>query len=221
MTIHRLIENNRRWAARLKQSDPDYFKRRAESQTPGYLWIGCSDSRVPANEVIGVEPGEVFVHRNVGNVVVHTDFNCLSVLEFGIEQLKIDEIIVCGHYGCGAVNAAMQNHEYGLIDNWLRHIKDLYVAYQQELEPISDQQQRMDRLCELNVARQVISVCQTTIVQDAWRRGRKLTVHGLIYNIEDGHLMDMGIRINGPDQIAPIYRMLEPHQDASEDARIA
>ena len=218
MTIRRLIDNNRRWAARLKQEDPDYFRSRAEGQSPGYLWIGCSDSRVPANEVMGVEPGEVFVHRNVGNVVVHTDFNCLSVLEFGIEQLKIDEVIVCGHYGCGAVNAALQNHEFGLIDNWLRHIKDLYTTHQQELDPIADSKRRMDRLCELNVAQQVIGVCQTTIVQNAWRRGRKLTVHGLIYNIEDGHLLDMGIRIDGPEQLAPIYRMMAP--DGTEGIRV-
>ena len=215
--LKNLFEKNLQWAEKVKKSDPDFFANLSRQQTPEYLWIGCSDSRVPANEVIGVEPGEVFVHRNVGNVVVHTDFNCLSVLEFGIEQLKIDEVIVCGHYGCGAVNAALQNHEFGLIDNWLRHIKDLYTTHQQELDPMEDHERRIDRLCELNVAQQVISVCQTTIVQNAWRRGRQLTVHGLIYNIEDGLLLDMGIRINVAEQIAPIYRMMAT--DSTEGIR--
>ena len=202
-----LFENNRQWAHRMKAEDPDFFGKLAQQQAPEYLWIGCSDSRVPANQIVGLLPGELFVHRNVANVVIHTDLNCLSVLQFAIEVLKVRHIMVTGHYGCGGVRAAMGNAELGLIDNWLRSIKDIYQQHRVALDAIADEAKRVDRLCELNVMQQVANVCHTTIVQSAWRHGAELSVHGFIYDIHDGLLRDLGLSITGADQIPPIYRV--------------
>jgi carbonic anhydrase len=204
--LDELFRNNRAWAERIKAEEPDFFKKLADQQTPQFLWIGCADSRVPANEIMGLLPGEVFVHRNVANLVIHTDMNCLSVLQYAIEVLKVKHILVTGHYGCGGVQAALENREFGLIDNWLRHIKDVYRVYEPDFEGL-DAQQRFDLLCELNVAEQVSNVCHTTIVQNAWKRGESLSVHGFIYNIKDGLLKDLGVNVNGLDGLAPIYRM--------------
>ncbi|MBZ0305921.1 MAG: carbonate dehydratase [Anaerolineae bacterium] len=204
--LKHLFENNRQWAARMTAQNPDFFHSLAEQQTPDYLWIGCSDSRVPANEIIGLPPGEVFVHRNIANVVVHTDLNCLSVIQFAVDVLQVKHIIVCGHYGCGGVRTSMLNRELGLIDNWLRHLKDIYQKHAPLLESIADEQQRTDKFCELNVIEQVNNVCHTTIVQNAWRRGQTLAVHGWIYAIHDGLLRDLGICITGQDDIAALYR---------------
>lgn len=204
--LAKLFENNRSWAAAQRSEDPNYFERLAEQQTPKFLWIGCSDSRVPANQILGLKPGEVFVHRNVANLVVHTDISCLSVMQFAVEVLKIEHIIVCGHYRCGGVHAACGTEQLGLIDNWLRHIKDIYVRHHTELDAIEDPKRRGDRLCELNVIEQVKNVCHTTIVQNAWAAGQRLSVHGLIYDLRDGLLRDLAVRITNPDQLAQIYR---------------
>jgi carbonic anhydrase len=198
---------NRRWAASTKAEDPDFFKRLESLQNPDLLWIGCSDSRLPPNEIIGRAPGELFVHRNVGNVVEHTDVNCLSVLQYAIDVLLVKHVIVVGHYGCGGVRAAMASKPLGLIDNWLRHIRDVHLWNREELAAIADPEARADRLCELNVEVQVANVCHTTIVQDAWRRGQKLTVHGWIYSLRDGLLRDLGMVIEHPEQIPPEYRL--------------
>ncbi|MBI3785625.1 MAG: carbonate dehydratase [Deltaproteobacteria bacterium] len=202
-----LFDNNRRWAARMKQADPEFFAKLVKQQAPDFLWIGCSDSRVPANEIVGLMPGELFVHRNVANVVIHTDLNCLSVLQYAVEVLGVEHIMVCGHYGCGGVATAMENKELGLIDNWLRTIKDVYHQNRAIIEEIDDKEQRLNLLCELNVAQQVANVTHTTIVQNAWKRGRALSVHGFIYDIHDGLLRDLGFSITGPDQIGEIYRI--------------
>lgn len=188
--LHKLFDNNRAWAARISQRDPHFFATLAQQQTPEYLWIGCSDSRVPANEIVGLLPGELFVHRNVANLVVHTDLNCLSVLQFAIDVLKVRHVIVCGHYGCGGVRAALDGQRHGLIDNWLRHIQDGARPYRDELEAL-DFDARVNRLCELNVLEQVRSVQRTTVVQDALNRGQALTIHGWIYDIRDGLLKDL------------------------------
>ena len=198
---------NRRWAEAATARDPGFFKRLEALQTPELLWIGCSDSRLPPNEIIGRAPGELFVHRNVANLVEHTDVNCLSVLQFGIDVLHVKHVIVCGHYGCGGVRAALSTEPLGLIDNWLRHIRDVHLLNREELAAIADPAARADRLAELNVEAQVANVCHTTIVQDAWRRGQKLTVHGWIYSLGDGLLHDLGLVIESPDQIPPEYRL--------------
>ena len=205
--LDHLFNNNRKWASNIKGRDPEFFEKLAAQQAPEYLWIGCADSRVPANEIIGLLPGEVFVHRNVANVVVHTDFNCLSCIQFAVEVLHVKHIIVCGHYGCGGVRAAMQNNQLGLIDNWLRHIKDVYQKHFDELDAISDENERVNRLCELNVIEQVNNVCHTTIVQSAWARGHSLAVHGWIYGLHDGLLQDLNFHITKPDDIASLYQM--------------
>jgi carbonic anhydrase len=202
-----LFENNRRWAARMTELDPDFFATLSRQQSPKFLWIGCSDSRVPANEIVGLLPGELFVHRNVANVVIHTDLNCLSVLQYAIDILHVEHIMVCGHYGCGGVRAAMSHAELGLIDNWLRSIKDVYQGNRATLDFMGDEGARLDRLCELNVAQQVANVCHTTIVQGAWRHGRQVTVHGFIYDVRDGLLRDLGFCVDGLEQIPPIYRV--------------
>jgi carbonic anhydrase len=204
--LDNLFRNNRTWAERIKAEEPDFFKKLAEQQTPEFLWIGCADSRVPANEIMGLLPGEVFVHRNVANLVIHTDMNCLSVLQYAIEVLKVKHILVTGHYGCGGVQAAMDNRELGLIDNWLRHIKDVYRIYENDFEGL-DAEQKLDLLCELNVSEQVANVCHTTIVQNAWKRGESLSVHGFIYSIKNGLLKDLGVNISSHEELAPIYRM--------------
>jgi carbonic anhydrase len=206
-TVEHLFQNNRAWANDIKRGDPDFFQKLAAQQAPEYFWIGCADSRVPANEIIGLLPGEVFVHRNVANVVVHTDFNCLSCLQFAVEILQVKHIIVCGHYGCGGVKASMQHNQLGLIDNWLRHIKDVYHKYQAILEAISEDEKRLARLCELNVVEQVSNVCHTTIVQSAWKRGQALAVHGWIYDLHDGLLQDLQISITQPEEIPALYHL--------------
>ena len=187
-----LIANNRRWAGESIREDPEFFKRLAALQAPKYLWIGCSDSRVPANQITGVPPGEVFVHRNVANLVVHTDLNCLSVLQYAVDVLSVEHVIVCGHYGCGGIAAACRGAPLGLIDNWLRHIQDVAERRDAMLSREPDPTLRADRLCELNVLEQAHNVCRTTIVQDAWRRGQKLSVHAWIYRLTDGLLQDLG-----------------------------
>jgi carbonic anhydrase len=191
----------------MREKDPGFFERLLRAQIPELLWIGCSDSRLPPDQIVGRLPGEIFVHRNVANVVVHTDLNCLSVLQYGIDVLRVKHVIVCGHYGCGGVRAAMTPQPLGLIDNWLRHIRDVFMANRAELEGIPDPIAREDRLCELNVAAQVANVCHTTIVQDAWRRGLPLTIHGWIYKLADGLLRDLGIVVRSPDQIPQAYRI--------------
>jgi carbonic anhydrase len=199
---------NRRWAASTVATDPEFFRRLESLQSPDLLWIGCSDSRLPPNEIIGRVPGELFVHRNVANLVEHTDVNCLSVLQYAVDVLKVKHVIVCGHYGCGGVRAAMSSQPLGLIDNWLRHIRDVHLANREELAAIPDLDARANRLAELNVEVQVANVCHTTIVQDAWQRGQKVTVHGWIYALRDGLLRDLDLAIESPDQIPPEYRIV-------------
>jgi carbonic anhydrase len=205
-TLKDCFDANRAWAARMRAEDPQFFDRLRDQQHPSLLWIGCSDSRLPPDRIIGKKPGEVFVHRNVGNVVVHTDMNCLSVLQYGIEVLGVRDVIVCGHYGCGGVTAALQSRPLGLIENWLRHIRDVHAQHREELDMLEDEAKRIDRLCELNVAAQVANVCRTTIVQDAWRGGRPLAVHGWIYSVGDGLLRDLGICVEAADQLPTAYR---------------
>ncbi len=188
-----LFDNNREWARRIEKDQPGFFEQLSKQQNPEYLWIGCADSRVPANEIINLPPGEVFVHRNIANVVVHTDLNCLSVIHYAVEVLKVKHIIVCGHYGCGGVRAAMEASSHGLIDNWLRHIRDVYRFNRDTLDAIEDEEARRERLCELNVIEQVANVCNTTMVRDAWAAGQELAVHGWIYRLEDGLLHDLGV----------------------------
>jgi carbonic anhydrase len=202
-----LIENNRKWAENTTASDPEFFTNLAKQQNPEFLWIGCSDSRVPANQIVGVAPGEVFVHRNIANVVVHSDFNCLSVIEFAVAVLQVKHIIVCGHYGCGGVKAASENHHLGLIDNWLRHVRDVRQKHDDVLARINNDAQRVDRLCELNVVEQAHNVCHTSVVQEAWEKGQSLAVHGWIYRLTDGVLQDMNVTISGPEEIAEAYRV--------------
>lgn len=206
-TLKHLFDSNHSWAQEVKTQDPDFFSKLSKQQKPEYLWIGCSDSRVPANQIVGLLPGEIFVHRNVGNVVVHTDFNCLSVVQYAVAVLKVKHIIVCGHYGCGAVQAALQNSQLGLIDNWLRHIKDVYMRHEASVAAISDDLCRLNRLSELNVIEQVRNICHTTLVQEAWSNGQQLSIHGWIYSIENGLLRDLGVCINNQDELDPIYRM--------------
>jgi len=198
--LHRLLDQNRAWAESIKASDPDFFQTLAKQQTPRFLWIGCADSRVPSTQLAGMMPGEMFVHRNVANLVVHTDFNCLSVMQYAVDVLKVEHIIVCGHDGCGGVKAAMSNQQFGLIDNWLRHVQDVFHEHKEQLTKISDENERVDRLCELNVIEQVRNVGRTTIVQSAWERGQELVVHGWIYGLQDGLLRDLGVSIDNADE---------------------
>ncbi|MFN0155317.1 MAG: carbonate dehydratase [Gaiella sp.] len=191
--LEQLLERNRAWSERVRRDDPAFFDALAHQQQPKWMWIGCSDSRVPANQIVGMLPGDIFVHRNVANVVVHTDLNCLSVLQFGVDVLHVEHVIVCGHYGCGGVRAALHGERHGLVDNWLRHVQDVAEVHRDELDAISDVAAREARLSELNVAAQVTNVCQTSIVQDAWKRGHGLAVHGLVYGIADGRLRDLGV----------------------------
>jgi carbonic anhydrase len=203
--LSELLESNRAWSEGIKARDPDFFHELAQQQSPRYLWIGCSDSRVPSTQLTGLLPGEMFVHRNVANVVVHTDFNCLSVLQFAVDFLKVEHIIVCGHYSCGGVHAAMKNLHLGLIDNWLRHVQDVMHAHEARLSVIDDESQRLDRLCELNVIEQVLNVGRTTIVQSAWARGQELSVHGLVYGIGDGLLRDLRMRVADGEGLTQAY----------------
>ncbi len=204
--LHRLFENNQAWAKQMVAGDPAFFTKLAKLQTPGYLWIGCSDSRVPANEITGLAPGEVFVHRNVANVVVHTDLNCLSVMQYAVDVLRVKHAIVCGHYGCGGVHAALSDQRLGLIDNWLRHVQDVRDKHATTLAEIADPGERADRLCELNVIEQVLNVSQTTVIREAWERGQQVTVHGWIYSLEDGLLRDLDICVTGADELSEGYR---------------
>ena len=196
--IKELFDNNRAWASRVTRQDPEFFLRLSAQQAPVYLWIGCADSRVPANEIVGLAPGEMFVHRNIANVVVHADLNCLSVLQFGVDVLKVQHVVVCGHYGCGGVGAALRDDRLGLVDNWLRHVQDVRWKHQQELENIPSEDGRHNRLCELNVMEQVVNVSQTTVVRDAWARGQQLEVHGWIYDLRDGLLRDLKVSTPHP-----------------------
>lgn len=205
--LQKLLDNNRNWSRKCVESDPFFFDRLVSLQRPKYLWIGCSDSRVPANEVIGLAPGEVFVHRNVANLVVNTDMNCLSVVQYAVEELKVEDIVVCGHYGCGGVLAALDDRQHGLIDNWLRHIKDVHWLHRDELNQISDVKALGRRLCELNVLEQVANLCHTTIVQNAWYLGQPLAVHGVIYDLADGILHDLAASVLGVSQLNDMYRM--------------
>jgi carbonic anhydrase len=204
-SLKHLLERNHAWAADLRARSPDFFTELAEQQKPRYLWIGCSDSRVPANEITGLAPGELFVHRNVANVVVHTDLNCLSVLQFAVEALAVEHVIVVGHYGCGGVKAAYAGRPLGLIDNWLRHVQDVATRHATLLERISGEAARTDRLCELNVLEQAVHVARTTIVQDAWRRGQPLTLHAWIYSLRDGLVRDLGLEADSPVTLAGLY----------------
>ncbi|MCP4008701.1 MAG: carbonate dehydratase [Proteobacteria bacterium] len=199
-TLKHLFDNNFRWASQIKEKNPDFFSHLSSQQAPEYLWIGCSDSRVPANEIVDLPPGEVFVHRNIANVVVHTDLNCLSVIQYAVDVLRVKHIIVCGHYGCGGIKAAMEGQEHGLIDNWLRHIKDVYRFNADKLRGLNGDE-KLDLLCELNVIEQVINVCNSTIVQNAWERGAKLAVHAWVYSIEDGILKDLQTSISSIEQL--------------------
>ena len=202
-----LFANNRAWADEVKRADPQFFEKLAGQQSPEYLWIGCSDSRVPANQIVGLDPGEIFVHRNVANVVVHTDFNCLTVLQYAIDVLKVKHVIVVGHYGCGGVKAAYENADNGLIDNWLRNIKDVLNHNRERINSLPEGEGRVDLLCELSVITQVANVCHTTIAQNAWARGQSLSVHGLVYSLRDGLLKDLGCTVSGPEEISESYRV--------------
>ena len=204
--LQHLLDNNAAWSADIQRRHPDFFERLSRQQSPEYLWIGCSDSRVPANEIVDLLPGEIFVHRNVANIVVHTDFNCLSVLQYAVEVLKVKHIMVVGHYGCGGVRAALAPQNLGLIDNWLRNIRDIAVKYRPDLD-LLEEGARMDRLCELNVIEQVHNVCHTTIVQNAWARGQALAVHGWIYRISDGVLHDLGVNFESLEQVREEYQI--------------
>ena len=203
-TLNDLLENNRLWAERIKAHDPTFFQTLSQQQSPHYLWVGCSDSRVPANQIIGVSPGELFVHRNVANVVVHTDLNCLSVIQFAVDVLQVKHLIVCGHYGCGGVQAALENARLGLIDNWLRHVQDVRQKHERLLAEV-DASERSNKLCELNVIEQVSNVCQTTIVQGAWERGQELAVHGWIYGLSDGIIRDLNVSTSNQEELATTY----------------
>ncbi|MDM0109979.1 carbonate dehydratase [Variovorax sp. J22R24] len=207
MNVHlqELFEHNRLWAAEMERDRPGFFRRLTAQQNPRYMWIGCSDSRVPANQITGLDPGEVFVHRNVANVVVATDLNCLSTIQFAVDQLKVDHVMVVGHYGCGGVLAALNNTRVGLADNWLSHVKDVAAKHKQLLESAA-LVRRHDLLCELNVIEQVVNVAETTVIQDAWSRGQAVTLHGWIYGISDGLLKDLGMTITGPDRIESVYQ---------------
>lgn len=203
--LDNLIEKNRAWSASIKASEPEFFQNLSRQQSPDYLWIGCSDSRVPATQLVGLAPGEMFVHRNVANVVVHTDLNCLSVIQFAVEVLGVRHIIVCGHYGCGGVQAALADSRLGLIDNWIRHVQDVMQKHDALLAAV-DEPRRLQRLCELNVIEQVVNVCQTTVVQQAWEREQDLTVHGWVYGLEDGLLNDLNIHVASQNDLSASYR---------------
>lgn len=195
--LQELFENNRHWARTMTRVNPRFFENLVGQQSPKYLWIGCSDSRVPANEIVGLLPGQIFVHRNVANLVIHTDMNCLSVLQYAVEILNVEHIIVCGHYGCGGITAAVEDQRHGLIDNWLRHVRDVYQRHERHLKRVKDKDTLLRRLCELNAHAQVQNVANTTTVQDAWRRGQELSIHGWVYDIRDGLIQDLGVSVSG------------------------
>ena len=203
----KLLDNNKEWVASKLAQDPDFFKKLSKGQQPPILWIGCADSRVPANEIIGAQPGDVFVHRNIANMVVHSDMNMLSVLDYAVNVLKVKHVIVCGHYGCGGVQAAMSNQHIGLIDNWIRHIKDVYRFHADELNAITDEKKRFNRFVELNVVEQVLDLAKTSIVQNAWEKGQDLHVHGWVYDIADGLINDLGITIQNNSSLSQVYQL--------------
>ena len=204
--LNKLLRNNRDWAERIKREDPGFFERLSQQQSPRHLWIGCSDSRVPANQILGLDPGEVFVHRNIANVMSHGDLNCLSVIQFAVDILKVEHILLVGHYGCGGVHAAMTGARLGLADNWLRHVGDVAQKHAALLEQVETEPLRHARLCELNVIEQVVNVCQTTVVQDAWARGQELAVHGWVYSLSDGRVRELGMDVTAAGQLMPAYR---------------
>ncbi|HTX65366.1 MAG TPA: carbonate dehydratase [Opitutaceae bacterium] len=204
-TLPQLFANNRAWAERLRQQDPEFFRRLSQQQSPGYLWIGCSDSRVPANQIVGLLPGELFVHRNIANLIVHTDLNCLAVMQFAVEILQVRHVIVCGHYGCSGVRAALRGDRIGLADNWLRHLQDVREKHQARLVSRPDEAAACDRLAELNVIEQVANVCQTTIAREAWERGQTLSVHGWIYGLQDGLLRDLNTTVTALPEASAVY----------------
>ena len=206
--LEKLLDQNRIWARKVTAAQPDFFTGLAAQQAPRYLWIGCSDSRVPANEILGLRPGEIFVHRNVANVVVHSDLNCLSVIQYAVEVLKVEHIIVCGHYGCGGVSAALRGQKLGLIDNWLRHVQDVYKRNQPGMFALLDEESRLHRLCELNALEQCINVAETTLLQDAWARGQEIAVHALVYDLHDGILRRLGQGIRSSDDIDSHRKLL-------------
>lgn len=205
MSTDHLFDNNRTWAREVEQRTPGFFSRLQQQQSPQYLWIGCSDSRVPANEIVGLLPGELFVHRNVANVVVHSDLNCLSVMEFAIDSLQVKHVIVVGHYGCSGVNAAMNNIRVGIADNWLRHVQDVRNQHRDFLNQLSPEPVRLDAMCELNVLEQALNVCQTTVVQDAWAKGQQVQVHGWVYGLNSGLIKDLNMTVNCPDDVPDAY----------------
>lgn len=209
--LNHLFDSNAAWAAARVAQDPDYFNRLSQGQKPGYLWIGCADSRVPANEIMGLAPGDVFVHRNVANVVVQSDFNCLSVMQYAVDALQVPHIMVVGHYGCGGVHAALHGDRVGLADNWIRHVRDVGDRHADRLEAIEDEHLRYRRLCELNVIEQVLHVCQTTVVEDAWSRGQSLSVHGWIYDLKDGRLQDLGLTVIETNNMLKRYQQACNH----------
>jgi carbonic anhydrase len=205
-SIQQLFENNRAWSERIRREDPEFFPRLSRQQSPRYLWIGCADSRVPANEIVDLAPGELFVHRNVANVVVHSDLNCLSVMQFAVDVLRIEHIIVCGHYGCSGVAVALQDKRVGLADNWLRHIQDVHAKHEAAVSRVEGTAAKIDRLCELNVIEQAANVCQTTVVKDAWERGQSLTVHGWVYGLSDGLVRDLRTSASSTAEAGASYR---------------
>jgi carbonic anhydrase len=204
-SLEDLLQNNKDWADRVRREDPGFFRRLSRQQAPKYLWIGCSDSRVPANQILGLDPGEVFVHRNVANLVVHTDLNCLSTIQFAVDMLKVEHVLVVGHYGCSGVHAGLMGTRVGLADNWLRHVADVAQKHIRLIDVIDTESMRHARLCELNVIEQVINVCQTTVVQDAWARGQALSVHGWIYGLHDGLVRQLGLDIDSPQALSEQY----------------
>jgi carbonic anhydrase len=208
--LSHLFDNNRAWAEEITRSQPDFFSRLSRQQAPHYLWIGCSDSRVPANQIVGLLPGDMFVHRNVANVVIHTDLNCLSAIQFAVDVLRVSDIIVCGHYGCGGVLAALRDEKFGLIDNWLRHVQDVRAKYQNELGALETEADRLHRLCELNVVEQVVNVGNTTVVRDAWARGQTLAIHGWVYDIRDGLLQDLGLCVRDSSRVSSSPSLRSP-----------
>jgi carbonic anhydrase len=208
-TLKKLFDSNRAWAEEISAREPEFFRELARQQTPEYLWVGCSDSRVPSTQLVGLSPGEMFVHRNVANLVVHTDLNCLSVMQYAVDVLKVKHVIVCGHYGCGGVQAALEGASFGLIDNWLRHVQDVAEKHSAALAREPDAAARLRLLCELNVREQVSNVCRTTVVQAAWARGQGLSVHGWIYALEDGLLRDLGLCVTCPEEAAAAGEKLE------------
>ncbi len=206
-SLQHLFDNNKEWADRVEQETPGFFRKLSNQQAPEYLWIGCSDSRVPANDIVGLLPGELFVHRNVANLVLHADINCLSVLQYAIEVLKVKHIIVCGHYGCGGIAAAMNKQRVGLVDNWLRNIKDVYAMHRAEIEALDTPEKRENRMCELNVVEQVRNVSHTSVVQEAWDRGQQLTVHGWVYSLRNGRIKDLKVSHSCAEHIDNIYAL--------------